>query len=94
MLGFLSLLAYSASTQAIKMNDTDRAAKFISTYSIVDPENPEPAYLQAVLLAKQSRPEPCRKFIQEAIRLGFSDIGRIQKQPEFRGMGLESLLSK
>jgi hypothetical protein len=93
LLGYLSLLAYSASNQALSSNDPNLAAKFLAFYKLVDPLNSEHAYLLTVLQARKGNKQACIESLKLAVQLGFKDSVRIKKQPEFSGMGLESFLN-
>ena len=93
LLGYLSLLAYSASNQALASNDPNLAAKFLTFYKLVDPLNSEHAYLLAVLEARKGNRQGCIESIKLAVQLDFNDSVRLNKQPEFSGMGLETFLN-
>lgn len=94
MLGFLSLLAYSASHSALNQQDSDAAAHFIRIYRLSDPENPEAPYLEAILEARRGNPEAAKKAMNAARALGLADKTRILNQPEFRKPGFEALLNQ
>lgn len=94
MMGFLSLLAYSASHSALNQQNDDAAARFIRIYRLADPENPEAPYLEAVLEARKGNPEAAKRAMNDAISIGFTDIDRIRNQPEFRKPGFEALLNQ
>jgi len=91
MLGYLSLLAYSASHSALNQQDSDAAAHFIRIYRLSDPENPEAPFLEAVLQARRGNPEAAKKAMNAALALGFTDKTRILNQPEFRQAGFETI---
>jgi pimeloyl-ACP methyl ester carboxylesterase len=93
LLGYLSLLAYSASNQALVSNDLNLAAKFLAFYKLVHPLNSEHAYLLAVLQARKGDKLGSTESFKLAVKLGFNDSARVLKQPEFSGMGLESYLN-
>lgn len=93
LLGYLSLLAYSVSNQALASNDPNLPAKFLAFYKLVDPLNSEHAYLLAVLEARKGNKLACIESIKLAVQLGFKDSVRLKNQPEFFGMGLESFLN-
>jgi len=93
LLGYLSLLAYSASNQALASNDLNLAAKFLAFYKLVDPLNSEHGYLLAVLQARKGDKLGSTESFKLAVKLGFNDSVRVNKQPEFSGMGLESYLN-
>jgi hypothetical protein len=60
---------------------------------LVDPFNSEHAYLLAVLEARKGNRQGCIESIKLAVQLGFNDSVRLNKQPEFSGLGLESYLN-
>jgi hypothetical protein len=93
LLGYLSLLAYSASNQALASNDPNLAAKFLAFYKLADPLNSEHAYLLAVLEARKGNKLAGIESIKLAAQLGVKDAVRLKNQPEFSGMGLESFLN-
>lgn len=93
LLGYLSLLAYSASNQALASNDSNLAAKFLAFYKLVDPLNSEHAYLLAVLQARKGDKLGSTESFKLAVKLGFKDSVRVKNQAEFSGMGLESYLN-
>jgi predicted Zn-dependent protease len=94
LLGYLSLLAWSYSTQALQQANPDGAQKFIEIYGLVDPENPEPWYLEAVFNARKGKRIAAERALRKSFRLGFSDRKRLLNQVEFRGMGFEPLFSR
>ena len=92
LLGYLSLLAWSYSTQALQQGSPDEAQKFIEIYGLVDPENPEPWYLESVFHARNGNRRLAEQALQKALKLGFSDKIRLLAQPEFSGMRFDQLL--
>ena len=91
-LGYLSLLAWSFSTNALKQRDSGQVVRFLEIYRLVDPENPEPQYLEAVFQARNGNRISTEKAIRSAVKLGFSDKIRLLNQPEFKGMGFHALI--
>jgi len=90
MLGFLSLLAYSASQSSLSRSDPS-AARFIRLYRMLDPENPEAPYLEAVFQARNGNRQVAEASLRLASSLGFSDWNRFNNQAEFRSLGLTNL---
>ncbi len=81
ILGYLSLVLYMNCTAALNEGDWPRAFDLINLYSLVDPPNPEHAYLMAVVYAVQKNPERALQYMEEAAHLGFNDTGRMDNDP-------------
>jgi len=75
---FLSIGAYTYSNNALKSNQLSEAQRFITIYTLVDPENSETAYFQAILYARKNENEKAMKSLEDAVNLGFNDVGRMQ----------------
>ena len=86
VLSFLSLYCYMSATKALNSGDGAVAAKFVGIYTIVDPENPEPEYMKAVLLARDGKNEQAVTSLKSAVKKGFRDRTRTESQPEFRNL--------
>ena len=91
--GYLSLLAWSFSTNALKQGDSGQVLRFLEIYQLVDPENPEPQYLEAVYHARSGNRISTEKAIRSAVKLGFSDKTRLLNQAEFKGMDFHALIT-
>ncbi len=78
LFSFLSIGAYSYSNNAIKTNQIDQARHFVTIYSLVDPENSETAYMQAIVDVRSDNNEAALQALEKAIALGFSDMARLQ----------------
>lgn len=94
LLGYLSLLAYSASHRSMNSRNFREAGHFISLYLAIDPDNDEPYYLKAVLLAEQKQFDLSKSYLEKAVSHGFSDKNRMSAQVQFNGRGFESLLAR
>lgn len=77
LFGFLSIGAYSYSNNAIKTNQLDQARHFVAIYSLVDPENSETAYMQAIVEVRSNNNEAALQALDKAITLGFNDMDRL-----------------
>lgn len=86
VLSFLSLYCYMNANKALNSREDDAAAKFIGIYAIVDPENPEPDYMNAVLLARNGKNKPAVAALESAVKKGFRDKTRTEAQPEFQNL--------
>jgi hypothetical protein len=86
VLSFLSLYCYMSANSAMAQQNAAAGFNILSIYEIVDPANPEPNYLKAVLFARN------REFPQSFAQLkisagkGFTDKSRLAGQPEFAEM--------
>jgi len=83
VLGYISLACYSRSSAAIKQVDIQRAQKYISIYSLVDPDNADRAYLQACLYALGQNKVGAIQSLKDAVRLGFSDKAKLMNDDSF-----------
>lgn len=84
LLGHFSLAAYSHAVNLLGINRLELAEKCLEIYRLADPENPEQAYLRAVLAGKREEPDQILLALDEAITLGFKDKARTMEQPEFQ----------
>lgn len=83
ILGYLSVLSYSYSTQYIQQNDLGNAEKHVQIYAWIDPPNAEHAVLKAKIAARRQQADPAMAALEEARILGFEDALRIQNDPDF-----------
>lgn len=90
LLGYFSLAAYSYSNQVLAANQLELAAKILEIYHLSDPENPEQAYLRALLAAKTNQMDLVMPLLREATDLGFEGKSRILNQTEFQGFQQQS----
>lgn len=74
---FLSIGAYSYSNNAIKTNQLEQARHFVTIYRLVDPENSETAYMQAIVEVRSNNNEAALQALDKAIALGFNDMDRL-----------------
>ena len=79
---FLSIGAYTYSNNALKNNQLDQAQRYVTIYTLVDPENSETAYFQAVLFSRKNENEKAMKSLEDAVNLGFNDVGRVQSDTD------------
>lgn len=83
ILNYLSLQCYMIVNQAMKQGDAKATSHFLTVYSMVDPKNPEWAYLSAVVFAMSGDNEQALKSLQVASNLGFNDPNRINSETAF-----------
>jgi hypothetical protein len=82
ILSYLSLLAYSSANGAIKFKDASGTGHFLSIYELVDPTNPEHAYLRAGVYARDGMNEQSITSLRKAVSLGFSDLKRLMSDKD------------
>jgi predicted esterase len=82
VMNFLSLNTYFQVDAALKAGDLARTEHFLQIYALVDPENPEHAYLTAVVRMRQNKPDDAIKSLEAAQRLGFKDADRMEVEPD------------
>jgi hypothetical protein len=72
---------------SVLTSKNDEAAwKIVSIYELVDPDNPEPYYMKAMIHARRSENKEAYAQINLAINKGFSEKLRMIEQPEFATM--------
>ncbi|MFN8711252.1 MAG: TPR end-of-group domain-containing protein [Bacteroidota bacterium] len=84
--GYASLLCYSYTTRAMKSNNPNGTDKLITTYSIVDPENAEWAYLRACLDARLGMPDLAFEALNKSVKLGFKDKVRAESEADLTSL--------
>jgi pimeloyl-ACP methyl ester carboxylesterase len=84
--GYVSLTCYTYATQSFKMTNMRATEKLVKVYSIVDPTNPEWAYMQARLFIMLSLNEEAMKSLQLLPELGFRDITRLGGDETFTAL--------
>lgn len=83
VLSYLSMAGYSYSNSTLQSGQLDQSQHFISIYHIIDPENTDPLYFQAVLSAMKNDTLNVFKSLDKAIELGFNDITKLQSDVNF-----------
>ncbi len=86
LLSFLSLAVYMGASHSFSSTDDAATARFLDLYALVDPTNPEHSYLFAGLYARDNNPDKALSSLHEAVRLGFSDIRRLQADSNFNSL--------
>jgi pimeloyl-ACP methyl ester carboxylesterase len=88
---FLSLEFYMYSTRLLGSSENQWARYFIDLYREVDPTNSEGWYLSAVCDVREGRQGQVGPDLRKAFELGFNDVERYRKQPEFQGRPLSDI---
>ena len=83
LLAFLGLFCYSNATALLKQTNIDQTKLVIGIYSMVEPENPEPYYIMAVLSGRINDTTQTLNYLSKAYDAGFRNKARAQTQPEF-----------
>ncbi|MCX6282988.1 MAG: hypothetical protein NTW31_01940 [Bacteroidetes bacterium] len=83
LLAFLGLFCYSNANALMKQNNLEQTQLVIGVYSIVEPENPEPWYMMAVISGRNNDTIKTLDYLRKACDNGFKNKSRAQSQPEF-----------
>ncbi len=83
VLEYLSLSAYSASNSLYKQNNFVDAEHYIEIYSIIDADNPEPAFMMAQLSARKKDAVKTMEHLKRAASLGFAERTRVDNDTVF-----------
>jgi hypothetical protein len=83
---FLSLVGYSYSDRMLTSDKLDLAEMILHIYKIVDPSNPDVAYLSAIYYIKKNDLTACIYSLKECIKLGYTDIDKLKNEENFRGI--------
>ena len=86
VLSFLSLMMYMQTTEFLKQRNTAAADYFSKLYLLVDPTNPDAHYFAAELSAIQANPADAIKFLNSAVKNGYTDKNKLQNDDAFRNM--------
>ncbi len=83
LLAFLGLLCYSNANGLLKQNNVEQTRVVTGIYSLVEPDNPEPYYIMAVLSGRINDTTRTLSYFKKAYDAGFRNKARAQSQPEF-----------
>jgi predicted esterase len=83
---YLSLAAFMQTEAALKRHLPAESEKYLSLYKLLDPENPDVWFFDAVYLAQKGEKEAARRSLEKAKELGFSDHARLSRWPEMEGV--------
>jgi len=95
VLNYLSLVTYMNISSMLKSGQFDEALKYNTIYALVDPENPEHAYISATLSMKKNKTTDAISFLETAATLGFAEPDRLEndtvmaslkQQPKYTGI--------
>ncbi len=86
MLGYLGLVAYMYSNNGLNKNLLPETDVFLKIYALLEPENPEHAYMRAQLFIKTGQREMAIESLKKAILLGFNDKNRIENDEVFSSL--------
>ena len=86
LMAFLSLFCYMNANAAMQRQDENAAVKIVAIYEMADPENPEPNYMRAILLARRAQHDAAITQLKIAVTKGFTDKQRLTGQQEFQSM--------
>ncbi|MBU1719198.1 MAG: hypothetical protein KKA07_09005 [Bacteroidetes bacterium] len=82
-LNYASLAVYMMTTRARSSNDSVAFFRDVAIYSLVDPENPETKFLQAVIAAQHGDAAAVVFNLKESLELGLEDKSRLTHDPAF-----------
>ncbi len=86
---YLSIISYSYSSKALNEKNFDQASRFLSIYRIVDPENPDQLYMNAILSYHYGQNDQAKRLLRQALSQGLTDKSKIAK--DFPGLDTEKL---
>ena len=78
VLNYLSLATYMTISRMLPQGQFDQALKYNTIYALVDPENPEHAYISATLSMKNHKASDAITFLEQAAALGFAEPDRLE----------------
>ncbi len=82
---FLSLVAYMQTERALKEHRAE-AGDHLALYRLLDPENPDVWFFEAVMKAREGDTAAARQALEKARELGLSDAGRWRDWPVLAAM--------
>jgi hypothetical protein len=86
LLAYLGIMAYMMSNKMIDEKNIDAAEKSLTVYRLVEPSNPEHAYLEAKRRMLMNEPGRAVEYLQLAMILGLDDTDRIKNDPAFASL--------
>ena len=94
VLSFLSLMMYMQATEFLKQRNTAGADYFSKLYLLVDPTNPEAHYIAAELSAIQANQADAIKFLNSAVKNGYTDKSKLENDDAFRNLKASAAFQK
>jgi hypothetical protein len=79
MKGFLGILSYSYTSRTVQSGNQKDAERLIAIYRLVEPENPDWMYYQALLYDKQGNTQKAIEELKLSINKGLGDRARIAR---------------
>jgi dienelactone hydrolase len=86
LLSYMSLACFMNASQARNSGQWDAFGYFVSIYGIVDPENNETAYLQAVNEMHSRQSAKAIESLKRAFKMGFNDCTRLMNDTTFSSL--------
>ena len=77
LLAFISLMSYSYVNSAIHQQNWSAADRFLQTYGLADPENPDYFFFRAVYNAQMNQNELAVDALEHAVKYGFKDVNKL-----------------
>jgi hypothetical protein len=94
VLNYLSLAVYMNISSMMKSGQFDQAETFNTIYALVDPENPEHAYISATLSMKKGKPIDAITYLEKAATLGFAETARLESDTVMTSLKQQEKYSK
>lgn len=94
LLAYLGFVAYMNANNAIKAADRDNAAWCIRIFRLTDSKNPDGAYLEAVNDLLKGDKDAAIKLLNEALKLGYNDVGQLKTDPALDSIRNDALFAK
>ena len=86
------------SSHAINTGNLDNAATYLKVFKLADPQNPDCSYLTATLYMKKGNPQMAIASLDEAAKLGYSEVATLLADPAFSTLqndpGFKDVISK
>jgi tetratricopeptide (TPR) repeat protein len=84
LLGFISLASFSYSNQLLQQHNLDGAERILAIYELSDPANTDQLYCHAVLYAEKNNIPLAIKYLQKAVKNGFTDLQKMESEQAFQ----------
>lgn len=83
---FVGLMAYMMTNKALSEHDLEQAQRSLEVYRMIEPANPEHAYLGAVVSMELGDENAAEKYLQQSIVLGFNNKERFRQEEAFKNL--------
>ncbi len=83
LLNYLGLIAYLNSNHSLNIGDLTNVIKYLKVFKLADPDNSDCSYLKAIYYAKSNNTVDAIAALNEAAKLGYSDIAQVVNIQEF-----------